>query len=409
MSSVIKKAWLTSIRDTALIYSIGALLAVYLFDMSPYLLAVMIGISLFIAVIGGYRLQTDPAYGVAMVVPALFAVGMFIVGGLGFRSVLLLLVLALAGARGVQQAGRATLDYRKQTWMFYSGLIVGGAIYLRSLQSESLALYSFSIYMACIFILIFLFISWNDRRVREASGIYGDEEVPTTMLKKINRVWVTGFILLMVLIGGAAQVSVIWKGILRLWRLLWGGSVDGGERRGSAKPDVDSFVPQEKMPYEDTDKYQDSAWVQVILWIALGIIAVAVAVVVFFLLRALYRILSRWLPGWLKRLLEKLHIASRPLQKSEPIGYADTTEKLEPRKKSAKTQSAPMIRPPDGVRLEYIKMVQEAVRRGYKFRPWKTPSETGREIAEQPSYRDLEASQVNTLTEAYNEDRYTKK
>ncbi|MCQ4086846.1 DUF4129 domain-containing protein [Saccharibacillus sp. JS10] len=409
MNRIIKKALPTSIRDTALIYAACVLLAMYIFDMSPYLLAGMIGASLFCGMIGGYRLQTDPAYGVAMVFPMLFTVGMFIVGGLGFRSVFLFAVLAFAGVRGVQQAGRASITQRKQTWMFYSWLLVGAVIYIRSLQSEFLLPYSFSIYIACIVILIFLFMSWNDRKVREASGIYGDEEAPVTTLKKINRFWVSGFILLMVLIGGATQLSVILDGIVKLWRLLWGGSVGGGERRGSAKPDLNSIAPPDMMPYEDMTNNQDSVWVQVIIWIALCIIGVAVAVVIFFLLRALYRILSQWFPEWLRRLLERLRISARPIQKSKLIGYADTTEKLEPRKKAVKTKTVPITKPPEGARLEYFKMVQEAVRRGYKFRPWKTPSETGREIADQPTYRDLETSQVNTLTEAYNKDRYTNK
>ncbi|CAM4382107.1 DUF4129 domain-containing protein [Saccharibacillus endophyticus] len=406
MKLLLKKALFAAIRDTALVYSLLLLLALYVFDLSPYLLAVLIGISVFAGGAAGYRLRTEAAYLAAMAFPVLSAALLIAVGLMDGRGILLLVVLGLAGARGVQQAGRASRD-RKETLIVCCWLVVGAFVYAWTLQHTLLSPYSLSVYIALTVALLGLFLRWNELRVREAMGVYRDEEVPMNRLKRFNAVFMIGFMLLVLLIGGATQLAVVLDWIVHLWRLLWSGTTDGQ----TIEPPMstgDEFAEPEETPSDDENEMEDQevGWMR---WIAWGVAAIVLAVIgatLFFLLRWLYTILAEWLPDWLKRLLENLRITVRAIQEPEQVAYADTTEKLEPRKRSRKRSSAKVDEPPDGPRREYFKLVQAAIRRGYVFRPWKTPTETGREIEALIAADPENSARVEDVVERYNHSRY---
>lgn len=406
MKSVLRKALFTAIRDTALVYSLLLLFALYVFDLSPYLLAVLIGISLFAGGSAGYRFRTEAAYLAAMVFPVLSAALLIAVGIMDGRGILLLILSGLAGARGVQQAGRASGSSR-ETLIVCCWLVTGFVVYGWALRGNLLSPYSFSVYIALTVVLLGLFLRWNELRVREAMGVYGDEEVPMNRLKRINAAFMVGFTLLVVLIGGATQLAAVLDWIVYLWRLLWSGTMDGQAIDSSMMPEDQRMEPEETVPSYEELEDQEIGWMRWIVWAVAGIILGSIGATLFFLFRWLYTILAEWLPDWLKRLLANLRITVRAIQDPEQIAYSDTTEKMQPRKRSQKRLSAKVAEPPDGPRREYFRLVQEAVRRGYVFRPWKTPSETAEDIASAPAYRSLDEAQVKELNERYNRSRYT--
>lgn len=405
MKLVFKKALFTAIRDTALVYSLLLLLALYLFDLSPYLFALLIGVSLFGGGVTGYRLSTEAAYLTAMAFPVLSTALLIAVGLMDGRGILLLILLGLAGARGVQQAGRASRN-SKETLIVCCWLVIGFFIYGWALRESPLSPYSFSIYIALTVVLLGLFLRWNELRVREAMGVYGDEEVPMNRLKRINSAFMVGFMLLVLLIGGATQLAVVLDWIVDLWRLLWSGTTDGQALDPSRVTGDEMNEPEELVPSYDELEDQDIGWLRWIMWGVAVIILASIGVTIFFLLRWLYTILAEWLPDWLKRLLANLRITVQAIQEPEQIAYADTTEKLEPRKRSSKRSSVKVAEPPDGPRREYFKLVQAAMRRGYVFRPWKTPTETGRDIEALIAADEENPGQVKQVIERYNDSRY---
>ena len=405
MKLLFKKALFAAIRDTALVYSLLLLLAVYVFDLSPYLLAVLIGISVFAGGAAGYRLRTEAAYLAATAFPVLSSALLIAAGLVDGRGILLLIVLGLGGARGVQRAGRASRD-RKETLIVCCWLVAGVFVYAWTLQRALLSPYSLSVYIALTVVMLGLFLRWNELRVREAMGVYGDEEVPMNRLKRFNAVFMIGFMLLVLLIGGATQLAVVLDWIVHLWRLLWSGTLDG-QAIEPPMPTGDEFAePEETVPPQDELEDQEVGWMHWIAWGVAAIVLASIGTILFFLLRWLYTILAEWLPDWLKRLLENLRITVRAIQEPEQVAYADTTEKLEPRKRSRKRSFAKVDEPPDGPRREYFKLVQAAIRRGYVFRPWKTPTETGREIEAFLAADQENPARVEDVVERYNHSRY---
>lgn len=405
MKLLLKKALFTAIRDTALVYSLLLLLALYVFDLSPYLLAGLIGISLFGGGIAGYRLRTEAAYLAATAFPVLSTALLIAAGLMDGRGILLLIVLGLAGARGVQQAGRAARD-RKETLIVCCWLVTGFVVYGWALREIPLSPYSFSIYIALTVVLFGLFLRWNELRVREAMGVYGEEEVPMNRLKRINRAFMVGFMLLVLLIGGATQLAVVLDWIVYLWRLLWSGTLDGQAVDPFLPAGDEPTEPEETVPSYEELEDEEIGWMRWMAWVVAGIVLATIGATLFFMLRWLYTILAEWLPDWLKRLLANLRITVRAVQEPEQIAYADTTEKLEPRQRSRKRPSVKAAEPPEGPRREYFKLVQAAIRRGYVFRPWKTPTETGREIEALIAADQKNAVRVEDVVERYNQSRY---
>ncbi|MEJ8306844.1 hypothetical protein [Saccharibacillus sacchari] len=405
MKSILKKALFTAIRDTALVYSLLLLLALYLFDLSPYLFALLIGISLFGGGITGYRFRTEAAYLTAMAFPVLSTALLIAVGLMDGRGILLLVLLGVAGARGVRQAGRASRSSR-ETLIVCCWLVVGFVVYGWALRDGPLSPYSFSIYIALTVVLLGLFLRWNELRVREAMGIYGEEDIPMNRLKRMNTAFMVGFILLVVLIGGATQLAAVLDGVVYLWRLLWRGTTDGQTVDLSMLPQDERLEPGEVVPSYDELEDQDIGWMRWMVWVVAAIILASIGATLFFLFRWLYTVLAEWLPDWLKRLLANLRITVRAIQEPEQIAYADTTEKLEPRKRVQKRSSVKIAEPPDGPRREYFKLVQAAIHRGYVFRPWKTPTETGRDIEALLAADEENSGQVEQVVKRYNDSRY---
>ncbi|WP_172198891.1 hypothetical protein [Saccharibacillus qingshengii] len=410
MSRTIGKALAVASGDTVFLYPWILLLSLYLFELSPYAAAAICFLSLACGAAAGRHLPRQTAYLAAMAVPAAASVLFAVFAGLGLRTVPLLILLGAAGGRGVYREIGAAAG-RRQTLIFVCGLLAGVAVYAAALRTELMQPYAFSVYAACTGMLLTQLLRWNAGRVREAMGLSQEAEIPPGRLLRINRGFMTVLLLAILLVGGATQLSVVLEWLYRLWLTLLYGGVDLDYVPETSPPPPEPapfsepYVPEEKL--EDDGEGGLDRW---IIYAVAGIIVAAVGAFAFVLLRLGYEILSKWLPDWLKRLLQNLRIAAKSSDPSEEAAYADTTEKLEskaPARKKGSPQTS--TEPPEGARREYARLIRGAISRGYRFRPWLTPSETGKEIAGSSVYREQEAEQIEELVERYNQTRYTQK
>lgn len=411
MKRIMLKALAAAIGNTALFYPLILLLSLYVFELSPYLLAALFGLSLMAGSIAARRLEQQTAYLASAVIPTASVIMLSITSGsFGIRILALLILLCAAGVRGISQENNS-ITGRWSTLIVFCWLLTGFAVYAVALRPGLLQPYAFSVYAACTVTVLAQLLHWNARRIREAMGLSREADIPPGHLLRMNRGFMAVLVLLILLIGGATQLSVILEWLYQLWVFLLYGS-----DRNYAPEDlpIGGDAPPLEMEalYEDIEEESGEALSPWILYVIAGMILLAIGTTVFFLLRLAYKILSKWLPNWLKRLLENLRIAAKPLQRQDEEAYADTTEKLEAKKdrsKKAKRDAYAAVEPPDEARREYFRLVRTAVGRGYKFRPWLTPKETAQEIADQPAYREQDADQIEELVERYNRSRYTKK
>ncbi|CAM3398907.1 MULTISPECIES: DUF4129 domain-containing protein [Saccharibacillus] len=404
------KALETAIRDTALFYPLLLLLSLYVFDLSPYVLAGLFGLCLMAGAAAAGILGGQRAYAAALVLPLVPALLVLAWSAwLGLRIVPLLLLLCAAGVRGVYRLNGA-VSGRRDTPLVFAGLLGGIVVYTAALRPGLLEPYAFSVYTACTVTLLVQLLRWNERRVREAMGLSQEADLPSGQLLRMNRSFMAALLLSIVLIGGATQLSVVLEWLYRFWLFLLYGGVDLDYVPEPPPIPADPASPDAEVIYDLENEAE--AGLGLDRWIIYGVALIAllsIGTAVFFLLRLLHEVLSEWLPDWLKRLLQNLRIAAKPLRTADGEAYADTTEKLGGKPSSGRAASGRAAsEPSDPNRRAYFRLVRAAIERGYAFRPWLTPSETAKEIADKPAYREQNAEQVQELVERYNRSRYTK-
>lgn len=430
----------TGLRNTALrsafgetlpVYPLLLILSVYVIEISPLLLWAAFGLSVLGGGVAAARLRREPAYLVSAALPILLVAAIAIaLPALAAGQVFCLLILLLiAGGRGVYREFRVPPSSRAETLAASAWLAAGIAVYRLSFAFPlALSEYRFSVYVSCALTLALILLRRNTHRVRESQGLSASEEMPANRLLYANR----GFVaVLLLLIVGAGLLFPSTNPFGNLPRpqepqgvpvfadrpappqdpvaeclILYEKERDQAEREGRTVS-LDHLPPQCQQDYTDASREGDGGSYGWVDWVVAAGVAAALLATAYYALRILFVVFGEWLPDWLKRLLANLRITAGIDKRSEEDAYRDTTEIIGSRR-SVRIQSGPsrFAEPESGPRRDYFRLVREAVRRGYVFRPWLTPNETGREIAAKPDIREWEEPQVNELVERYNRARY---
>ncbi|GGN92413.1 DUF4129 domain-containing protein [Saccharibacillus kuerlensis] len=407
MKKILTNSLAVALGQTALFYPVLLLISMYILDVSPFIITAFFGLSVFAGSIAGQRLSKEKAHLAAVIFPALLAVLMAVLVSMDGRIIFLLALLIAAGTRGVYQMIRAS-EGRWETLLVGCSLIGAFALYTWALKPGILQPYAFSVYAAGTATLAVLLLRRNTKKVREALGLSDSEEIPSGRLLMINRGFMAVLLTVIIIIGGVTQFSVVLEWLYRLWQQILGFDFDSGTLPSEPPPESSGLSEAYIIPEEGEDDQGEAGWERWVIWGVAGIFSLAAATAIFMLLRWLYAILFERFPAWLKRLLANWRIAARPLQQPEQIAYADTTEKLDvgARKKVRRTTSK-SLEPPEGPRRAYFRLVREAGKRGYQFKPGLTPAETGRDIADSPFAQEPDSQQLDKLIEQYNETRYS--
>ncbi|NGZ75908.1 DUF4129 domain-containing protein [Saccharibacillus alkalitolerans] len=393
-------------QTTVMSYPLVLAFSVYVTEIQPYVSALLVFLCLFAGDYAGRRLRREPAYLAGAFLPAAVSILAVAAGGIGARGIPLLLLLLAAGEAGAYGGMRATRS-RRETFIFCVWLLAGLILYAVSLRPGPLYPYSLSLYAAGTLTGMLLLLRWNSRRLREAGGLAEDEPIPKDRLRRINRGFMSGLLLLILLVGGASRLPVLLAELFRLLKRLLQWDVSGDREMPPPSVPESSDPELADVPSEQGDVISRNQEL-VVIWLVRVAVILMIAAAVIIVLRILYVLLARWLPDWFKRLLANLRITAQPLRRKEPEAYVDMTEKMEHRPKRIRKRAVLPPEPPDGPRKDYVRLVREAVRRGYRFRPELTPTETGREIASRPAYREYDSAEVDELIRDYNRSRYAK-
>ncbi|OWA34694.1 hypothetical protein B9G55_15900 [Saccharibacillus sp. O16] len=415
-----------SLVEAILVYPLLLILAVYVIEISPYLLLGAVALSVLGGRICGARLRREAAQFTSASVPLLICLILAVLPiplSIG-QLVCVFILLVIAGGWGVHLELRVLPNSRTQTLAALFWLVAGVVLYQISFASEPLEAYRFSIYLFAVLSLAFMLLRWNTGRIRESQGLSGSEEMPTNPLLYANRGLTT---LLMVLILGVGLILPLSNPLAGLFSQ---GSEDSIEFRTEPKKNSDissrcvilyeqlkqkadregKEVSYDDLPPEcqfivpDSGNPADEGHGWIVGVMALCVV-LAILAVLYYILRVLYILFADWLPEWLKKLLANLRITAGLVRPDDEQAYLDTTEKVKQSRKK-KRFFVSFAEPEAGPRRDYFRLVRSAVRKGYSFRPWLTPSETGREIADESDFREMDRTQVEEVIERYNRVRY---
>lgn len=433
-----KGLWNTALRsalgETLPIYPLLLILSVYVIEVSPLLLWAAFGLGVFGGGIAAERMRREPAYLASAALPVLLVVTIAALqpAKLALGQVFcLLIVLLIAGGRGVYREFRIPPSSRAETLAASAWLAAGIIVYrLSFVLPFGLSEYRFSVYLSCALTLALILLRRNTHRVRESQGLSASEEMPANRLLYANR----GFVaVLLLLIVGAGLLFPSTNPFGNLSRkqepqdvpvfadrpasprdpateclILYEKERDQAEREGRPVS-LDDLPPQCQQDYADAGNEGDGGnygWVD---WVVAAGVAAALLATAYYVLRILFVVFGEWLPDWLKRLLANLRITAGIRTKEEEQAYLDETEKIRTHRSKSPPVRVSFAVPEKGPRRDYFLLIREAIRKGYLFRPWLTPSETGRELAAKPAYRELDEAQVEQVIERYNQTRYAEK
>ncbi|OWR28118.1 hypothetical protein CDO73_19750 [Saccharibacillus sp. O23] len=430
--------WNTALRsalgETLPIYPLLLILAVYVIEIPPVLLWAAFGLGVLGGGVAAKRLRREPAYPASAALPILLVAAIaasqpeFALG----QIFCLLIVLLIAGSRGVYREFRIPPSSRAETLAASAWLAAGIVLYRLSFVLKlGLSEYRFSLYLSCALTLALILLRRNTHRVRESQGLSASEEMPANRLLYANRGFVAVLLLLIVGAGLLFPSNNPFGGLPRAQEtqgvpvvadgsaptrepaveclILYEKERDQAEQEGRPVS-IDRLPPQCQQDYADAANERDDGSYKWIDWVVAISAAASIVPAAYYSLRFLFVVFGEWLPDWFKRLLANLRITAGIESREDEEAYRDTTEIIGSRR-SGKVRSglSRFAEPASGPRRDYFRLVREAVRRGYAFRPWLTPSETGRELAAQPAYRELDETQVEQVIERYNQTRYAEK
>lgn len=328
--------------------------------------------------------------------------------------------LGPAGAAGAAAlfaaALRGLIAGRKRLWAGVLARIpltgIGAAFllygYIAGSKPAGLLPHRGELYLLCMITLFALLLRWNAERVRAAALVHGAESQTPGRIAAVNRrlTWLT---LIPVAVIGA------WQGLgpllLAISRWLLPLLLPETQQ---PKPESPASAPAAMPGFSGAEDAAGSPlWLKMIGYVLLAALGLAVSAAVALLL---YRLVSKWIPerirlwaGKLIRGILRLRMLRRP--PGEEPDYKDEVEKIEraasePRRQRVKVKEKPL--PGDDPRLAYRLMIRRAVKRGYVFRPSRTPAENGEELRENGRYTGLTPEEVNRLIRHYNAERYGK-
>lgn len=394
-----------SLLETAACYPLLLIYAVYAMQDVPWWLLPLIWLFHSVGTLIGIR----QASGGKALLPAalLLAAALLPLAVLGLRAAILAVaVLLLADIRGL-------IVGRKDLWRFIqlnlplAGLAASLIVYGVSSRVEAIEPYRFSLYLMSLLTLFAVLLRWNGDRVREASNA---QETDRTQLRRIlskNR-WMTWLVIAVI-----ALLS-LWNGLnegmsyLKRWLT---GLLNGLGSGGQPEPQ-EQLPPAQQGPLELPPPSHPPKWLHIVGQIVYILLIAAVTVAILLLL---YRLLRRWLPEsirvWIERLARRFRLMREIRRVATDSGdYVDEVEKIErvnkrPSRLWRKRKVDAAVLNQGDPRQAYASLIRSAAKRGFKFKPSRTPFENG-SVLTSGDYTGLPPQDVGQVISRYNQARY---
>ncbi|WP_310551305.1 DUF4129 domain-containing protein [Paenibacillus glufosinatiresistens] len=401
-----------ALMETAGLFPAALLYAVYALHASPPILLLGIGLLHLGGQAAGAR-QIGSGRALPAALALLLAAAAITVAAYGLRPA------ALAGGAALLAAAlRGLLIGRQRGWARLLpqvpavGVAAAALMYAAIAASKPAGLtpYAPLLYGAGMTALFLLLLRWNRYRIRAAALNVEGEAAPAGRIETVNR-RMTGLLLLLV------AASAGWQGLGPLLRRVARWLI--GLLPKPAAP-VPEEKPAEVLPQAmpGFTKGEDAAagtpeWLRIAGYILLGLLATAAAVA---LLVLLYRLVRRWLPERVRYGLRRLGRLLRRLREGRRApeaegGYIDEVEKIEraaaPARRLWLRLGISARSADEDPRAAYRRLLRGAVKRGFGYRPSRTPLENGADIASpEKRFTELEDREVRRIIDRYNEVRY---
>lgn len=324
-----------------------------------------------------------------------------------------LLARGIAAALLLLAALRGLLVGRRQLWdnmwvrIPMTGIAAMFILYIIAGRTAELASYRPPLYLLSVVLLALTLLLVNGDRVRNEAG--AQTSAMSNILTANRRLtWiVAAFIVLAGIIGGPT-------GILNAIRQWWLSIFAGGSPEGAPVPESPAMPSAD---YSELlkmgEKQETPLWLKIIGYAFQTVFWALVAALAAWLL---YRLFGRWLPNGIRNLIRKIAARLGLMREIRAVqggaNYTDRAEKLSAEETGKRKRRflfglgrREAEYTGDDPRLRYRSVVLQALRKGLPFLSSRTPSETGKELA-QSRYTELSPSELEQLVERYNQARY---
>ncbi|OZB93555.1 DUF4129 domain-containing protein [Paenibacillus sp. XY044] len=399
-----------SLLESASLYPVAVLLAVYALPLHPLLIWLLAGAVHAAGVLagreqsrrGGGRLGTPILLAAAVLLP-------LAVFGLRLAAAVAALALLAAAIRGL-------IAGRKQWWktavqrLPLIGLGASLVLYITAGQVSALHPHRTSMYVMAMITLFALLLRMNGERVRDASHAEQADRQLFGRILTANRSMTWIVIVLIALLSG-------WKGLGAIFLLLRDGIRSllqglGGDGQPAEQPPQ---APAEPMTPDlaglDQGPVQHPMWLKITGYVILGILCLIALILLGMLL---YKLFRRWLPerirNWVRHLAYRLGLLRQIRRISEETAdFVDEVERID--RVSAKPRRFRRFRKEQDIsgsdpRQAYESLIRRAVKKGFAFRASRTPAENGAELSGGEGLTGLTPEAVHTLIDRYNAVRY---
>ncbi|GGA35508.1 DUF4129 domain-containing protein [Paenibacillus physcomitrellae] len=405
-----------SLLEAGAVYPFIVLLTAYAVHQSPLLFllvlwlahaaAVLLGIARAQGSMARSRLGTSLLIAAALLLPAA-------VLGIGLPAVVAAAALLAAAVRGLV-AGRKQWLASAPLRLPLIGLGAALVMYITAGQVAVLEPHRTSMYVIAMLVLFMLLLRWNGERVYYASHAQETDLPLFRRILAVNRSLTWVVIVVIAVLGG-------WRGFGSLILLLRDGLRSLlSFLESDAPPQEPPPMPAEpaQMPNlagMDEGPARNPLWLEIAGYVVLALIGLLVTALLGF---GIYRLIRRWLPERIRRLLRSLAyrlglLRSIRQMPAEAVDFVDEVERIDRLQTGSRGVRGFMRRrkgfgDEDGndPRRAYESLIRRAVRKGYTFRPSRTPAENGSSMTSNLAWTERSPEDVQTIIERYNAVRY---